>query len=255
MVQRRPNFRRSVWPRDPLLLCVSFLRVVSPLRTLPIVIRGSSVLWGSSLQLVCWLVPLQQLEAIGIDVGNYVLDYNIRSPGSRSPWDENRWNASQPWRRRVSCWTGPASRLTPCGSASHASHPSPLLAYPSESYKHDGTAADSSLLSSPCRTRAGRIAAAHRNRSFDINGENCIYLGTLSRNPTCARLVDSAIQGAYGPLRPPNKAKIPLWIAVNLKLKKKCHIIAPSWLNVGVSPFCICRSPSNALVKNFYKND
>ncbi|KIM46402.1 hypothetical protein M413DRAFT_313542 [Hebeloma cylindrosporum] len=40
------------------------------------------------------------------------------------------------------------------------------------------------------------------------------------------------ISGAYGPLRPPNKAKIPLWIAVNLKLKKKCHIIAPSWLNV-----------------------
>ncbi|KAF4620039.1 hypothetical protein D9613_005267 [Agrocybe pediades] len=40
------------------------------------------------------------------------------------------------------------------------------------------------------------------------------------------------ISGAYGPLRPPNKAKIPLWMAVNLKMKKKCHIIAPSWLNV-----------------------
>jgi hypothetical protein len=40
-------------------------------------------------------------------------------------------------------------------------------------------------------------------------------------------------QGAYGPLRPPNKAKIPLWMAVNLKLKKKCHIVAPDWLNVG----------------------
>ncbi|KDR83972.1 hypothetical protein GALMADRAFT_219801 [Galerina marginata CBS 339.88] len=40
------------------------------------------------------------------------------------------------------------------------------------------------------------------------------------------------ISGAYGPLRPPNKAKIPLWMAVNLKLKKKCHIIAPVWLNV-----------------------
>ncbi|KAF5322888.1 hypothetical protein D9619_000623 [Psilocybe cf. subviscida] len=40
------------------------------------------------------------------------------------------------------------------------------------------------------------------------------------------------ISGAYGPLRPPNKAKIPLWMAVNLKLKKKCHIIAPDWLNV-----------------------
>lgn len=40
-------------------------------------------------------------------------------------------------------------------------------------------------------------------------------------------------QGAYGPLRPPNKAKVPLWMAFNLKLKKKCHIVAPDWLNVG----------------------
>ncbi|CAA7260063.1 unnamed protein product [Cyclocybe aegerita] len=39
------------------------------------------------------------------------------------------------------------------------------------------------------------------------------------------------ISGAYGPLRPPNKSKIPLWMAVNLKMKKKCHIIAPDWLN------------------------
>ncbi|TFK68208.1 Psf2-domain-containing protein [Pluteus cervinus] len=40
------------------------------------------------------------------------------------------------------------------------------------------------------------------------------------------------ISGAYGPLRPPQKTKIPLWMAVNLKLKKKCHIVAPPWLNV-----------------------
>ncbi|RDB19926.1 DNA replication complex GINS protein PSF2 [Hypsizygus marmoreus] len=40
------------------------------------------------------------------------------------------------------------------------------------------------------------------------------------------------ISGAYGPLRPPNKAKIPIWMALNLKSKKKCHIVAPSWLNV-----------------------
>jgi GINS complex subunit 2 len=45
--------------------------------------------------------------------------------------------------------------------------------------------------------------------------------------------IDPVCQGAYGPLRPPNKAKIPLWMAVNLKLKKKCHIVAPDWLNVG----------------------
>ncbi|KAI6130333.1 hypothetical protein EDD16DRAFT_1081779 [Pisolithus croceorrhizus] len=40
------------------------------------------------------------------------------------------------------------------------------------------------------------------------------------------------ISGAYGPLRPPAKCRIPLWMAVNLKVKKKCHIIPPEWLNV-----------------------
>jgi len=40
------------------------------------------------------------------------------------------------------------------------------------------------------------------------------------------------ISGAYGPLRPPNKAKIPLWMAINLKMKKKCHIVPPDWLSV-----------------------
>ncbi|KAN0097538.1 hypothetical protein V8E55_001984 [Tylopilus felleus] len=40
------------------------------------------------------------------------------------------------------------------------------------------------------------------------------------------------ISGAYGPLRPPNKCRIPLWMAMNLKLKKKCHIVPPDWLTV-----------------------
>ncbi|KAG2349115.1 Psf2-domain-containing protein [Suillus weaverae] len=40
------------------------------------------------------------------------------------------------------------------------------------------------------------------------------------------------ISGAYGPLRPPAKCRIPLWMATNLKLKKKCHIVAPEWLSV-----------------------
>ncbi|KIL70253.1 hypothetical protein M378DRAFT_96699 [Amanita muscaria Koide BX008] len=38
------------------------------------------------------------------------------------------------------------------------------------------------------------------------------------------------ISGAYGPLRPPNRAKVPIWMAVNLKTKKKCHIVPPEWL-------------------------
>jgi len=40
------------------------------------------------------------------------------------------------------------------------------------------------------------------------------------------------ISGAYGPLRPPTKCKIPLWMATNLKLKKKCHIVPPDWLTI-----------------------
>lgn len=40
------------------------------------------------------------------------------------------------------------------------------------------------------------------------------------------------ISGSYGPLRPPSKCKMPIWMATNLKLKKKCHIVPPDWLNV-----------------------
>ncbi|EMD40954.1 hypothetical protein CERSUDRAFT_131377 [Gelatoporia subvermispora B] len=40
------------------------------------------------------------------------------------------------------------------------------------------------------------------------------------------------ISGAYGPLRPPSKCKVPIWMATNLKLKKKCRIVPPDWLNV-----------------------
>ncbi|KAJ6628926.1 DNA replication complex GINS protein PSF2 [Mycena sp. CBHHK59/15] len=50
--------------------------------------------------------------------------------------------------------------------------------------------------------------------------------------PLIAMEKTAFISGAYGPLRPPHKARIPLWMAVNLKQKKKCHIIAPEWLSV-----------------------
>lgn len=52
------------------------------------------------------------------------------------------------------------------------------------------------------------------------------------------------ISGAYGPLRPPNKARIPLWMAVNLKLKKKCHIVAPDWFNVDYLQTRLARETS-----------
>ncbi|CAE6365566.1 DNA replication complex GINS protein PSF2 [Cryptococcus neoformans var, neoformans B-3501A] [Rhizoctonia solani] len=40
------------------------------------------------------------------------------------------------------------------------------------------------------------------------------------------------MSGVYGPFRPPARTKIPLWFAANLKLKRKCHIVPPDWLNV-----------------------
>ncbi|KAI9574762.1 Psf2-domain-containing protein [Boletus coccyginus] len=50
--------------------------------------------------------------------------------------------------------------------------------------------------------------------------------------PLIAMEKTAFISGAYGPLRPPNKCRIPLWMAMNLKLKKKCHIVPPDWLTV-----------------------
>lgn len=42
-------------------------------------------------------------------------------------------------------------------------------------------------------------------------------------------------QGLYGPFIGGRPTRVPLWVAVNLKLKKKCSIVPPDWLNVGVS--------------------
>ncbi|KAG9317379.1 Psf2-domain-containing protein [Chiua virens] len=50
--------------------------------------------------------------------------------------------------------------------------------------------------------------------------------------PLIAMEKTAFISGAYGPLRPPNKCRIPLWMAMNLKMKKKCHIVPPDWLTV-----------------------
>ncbi|KAJ3014367.1 DNA replication protein psf2 [Thoreauomyces humboldtii] len=38
------------------------------------------------------------------------------------------------------------------------------------------------------------------------------------------------INGTYGPFRPPHKQEVPLWLAVTLKRKQKCQIIAPDWM-------------------------
>ncbi|GAA5965829.1 hypothetical protein JCM3765_001196 [Sporobolomyces pararoseus] len=35
----------------------------------------------------------------------------------------------------------------------------------------------------------------------------------------------------YGPFNPPQKTSVPLWLALHLKKKRKCRIVAPGWLN------------------------
>lgn len=41
--------------------------------------------------------------------------------------------------------------------------------------------------------------------------------------------------GVYGPLRPPTQARLPLWLALNLKKRKRCTIVCPDWMQVGES--------------------
>ncbi|KZS98083.1 Psf2-domain-containing protein [Sistotremastrum niveocremeum HHB9708] len=65
------------------------------------------------------------------------------------------------------------------------------------------------------------------------------FIGSLAAI-ACEELIDIVplfsmnrirlISGVYGPFRPPAKARVPLWMASNLKLKKRCRIIPPDWL-------------------------
>ncbi|GAA5923940.1 DNA replication protein PSF2 [Sporobolomyces koalae] len=38
-------------------------------------------------------------------------------------------------------------------------------------------------------------------------------------------------QVTYGPFNPPQKTRVPLWLALHLKKKRKCRIVAPQWLS------------------------
>lgn len=39
----------------------------------------------------------------------------------------------------------------------------------------------------------------------------------------------------YGPLQAARRAVVPLWLAVHLKKKRKCHIDPPTWLSIRAS--------------------
>ncbi|KAI9635121.1 uncharacterized protein MKK02DRAFT_43801 [Dioszegia hungarica] len=40
------------------------------------------------------------------------------------------------------------------------------------------------------------------------------------------------LSGVYGPFVPPSSTSVPLWMALSLKRKRKCRIVAPEWLQV-----------------------
>lgn len=46
-------------------------------------------------------------------------------------------------------------------------------------------------------------------------------------------------QGEFGPFNPSMQTQVPLWLAVNLRQRQKCHIVPPQWLNVGREYSCM----------------
>ncbi|TIB05537.1 hypothetical protein E3P96_01188 [Wallemia ichthyophaga] len=50
----------------------------------------------------------------------------------------------------------------------------------------------------------------------------------------CLCAVDHAnpAKGIWGPFTPPGKARVPLWLALDLKRRKRCSIVAPEWMSV-----------------------
>ncbi|EJT53228.1 hypothetical protein A1Q2_03578 [Trichosporon asahii var. asahii CBS 8904] len=54
------------------------------------------------------------------------------------------------------------------------------------------------------------------------------------------------ISGIYGPFTPPSKATVPLWLALSLKRKRKCRIVAPDWLNPDKLTLLLKKERENA---------
>lgn len=44
-------------------------------------------------------------------------------------------------------------------------------------------------------------------------------------------------QGKYGPFRTRRQARVPLWLALFLKRRRRCSICMPEWLQLGASSY------------------
>ncbi|WVQ71155.1 DNA replication complex GINS protein PSF2 [Cryptococcus sp. DSM 104548] len=40
------------------------------------------------------------------------------------------------------------------------------------------------------------------------------------------------VSGVYGPFQPPSAVRVPVWLGLSLKKKRKCRIVPPDWLSV-----------------------
>lgn len=74
----------------------------------------------------------------------------------------------------------------------------------------------------PQNIRAGLLPTESEYLATSEVEINIVPLMRMDR----VRLLD----GIYGPLRPPTQARVPLWLALNLKKRKRCSIVCPDWL-------------------------
>ncbi|ORY88559.1 hypothetical protein BCR35DRAFT_329810 [Leucosporidium creatinivorum] len=83
------------------------------------------------------------------------------------------------------------------------------------------------------------MALSHRRRwgltpqDLDFaNQEREIEIVPMVRLPLTSSN-DGPLAPQFGPFNPPQKAKVPLWFALQMKKKGKCRIVVPGWLSVA----------------------
>ncbi|GAA6048065.1 hypothetical protein JCM3770_000174 [Rhodotorula araucariae] len=76
---------------------------------------------------------------------------------------------------------------------------------------------------------------SHYDQRTTDKGKGKASEGEVEIVPSVRMNVVEGLDGrhlTYGPLIPPQKASVPLWLAVHLKKKRRCRIVAPAWLTV-----------------------
>ncbi|GAA5830455.1 hypothetical protein JCM11251_002476 [Rhodosporidiobolus azoricus] len=80
------------------------------------------------------------------------------------------------------------------------------------------------------------LAGGSGGRRDKGKGKEIVRPGEVEIVPTVRMGAVEGLDGEgvqYGPFTPPQKAFVPLWLAVHLKKKRRCRIVSPQWLSVG----------------------